>query len=185
MRDTVGPGQRDVILGHIPTRRSSGPWTIAYCSRTAAPLSEDELASLAIHADTRNRTLDIVGVLFVAGNRFLQVLEGERGAVQWLYDVVAEDSRHRRVTKLMDMPIQRRAFDGWSMRLICDADLHDASRAIVLRSLETAKVLDADERSGLSGLRDLRACPAVLARAVLGRAGRASHAGNVAQCEAR
>jgi hypothetical protein len=184
MRDTVDAGQRDVIPGGVPTRRSSGLWTTAYCSRIAVPLPDDDLASLAIHADARNRTLDIVGVLFVAGNRFLQVLEGERGAVQWLYDVITEDSRHRRVTKLADMPIQRRAFDGWSMRLICDADIHDSSRAIVLQSLETARVLDADERSGPSGLRDLRACPAVLARAVLGRAGRATRAGDGVQRKA-
>jgi len=145
---------------------------MAYCSRMASPLSDDALAGLAIHADARNQTLDVVGVLFVAGGRFLQVLEGERAAVRWLYDVIAQDPRHRRVTKLMDMPIERRAFDGWSMRLICDADLADRSWMTVLKSLETARLLDAGERARISAPQDLRSVPPALVRSVLGRVGR-------------
>lgn len=174
MKETVDPTEGASILDRLPSQRSSGLWTVAYCSRMAVPLSDDELGRLAIHADIRNRTLDIVGVLFVAGGRFLQVLEGEWAAVRWLYDVITEDPRHRRVTKLMDMPIERRAFDGWSMRLVCDTDLADDSRLNILRSLETAKALDGDDPAECSGLGELRSLPAALVGAVLGRAGEAN-----------
>jgi hypothetical protein len=135
-------------------------------------MSDRDLASVAIHAEARNRTLDIVGVLFVAGNRLLQVLEGQQGAVRWLYDVIAKDPRHRQVTKLMDRPIQRRVFDGWSMRFVCDADLADSSRSTVLQSLETAAALDVGGEAELSALGDLQDCPTALVGAILERVGR-------------
>jgi hypothetical protein len=74
----------------------------------------------------------------------------------------------------MDMPIERRSFDGWSMRLVCDADLADDSRLNVLRSLETAKALDGDEQAECSGLGELRSLPAALVGAVLGRVAEAN-----------
>ncbi|MDB5479121.1 MAG: hypothetical protein JWO83_174 [Caulobacteraceae bacterium] len=166
------PSARDYISGPISLSGSNALWSMAYCSRMSAPLSDDELAKLAIHADERNQTLGIVGILFVAGNRFLQVLEGDRGAVRWLYDQIAEDTRHRRMTKLMDMPIEQRAFGGWSMRLICETDVAETLRMPVLEALESAAVLDADEGAGWSGLGELRACPAALVSGILGRRGK-------------
>jgi hypothetical protein len=144
-------------------------WSMAYCSRMSTPLSDDALAGLAIHAAARNRTLGIVGVLFVAGNRFLQVLEGERGSLLWLYSQIAEDTRHRRVTRLMDMPIQQRAFTGWSMRLICETDLAASTRLSIVESLESASFLDSGEEVRLSRLDKLRKSSAVLVDTVLGR----------------
>ena len=177
MEDCVDWVRHESIPSLIPSRRASGLWTLAYCSRMTVPLSDDALAGMAIHADARNRTLGVVGVLFIAGVRFLQVLEGERAAVSWLYDLIAEDPRHRRVTRLLDMPIERRAFDGWPMRLVCDADLADEARTTVLGSLETARVLDADENASSWGLGNLHGVPAALAKSVLG-AGRASRPAN-------
>jgi hypothetical protein len=130
-------------------------------------LTDEGLVSLAVHADARNQTLGIVGVLFVAGNRFMQVLEGEKAPVRWLYAQIAEDSRHRRMTKLMDGPIERRAFIGWSMRLLGETDLSDNSRYSVLKAIGSADFLDVEKKPAMSDLADLQLCPAALASSAL------------------
>jgi hypothetical protein len=100
------------------------------------PLLDAEIANLAIHAQTRNHTLGITGILFLSGDRFVQILEGDRGAVSWLYALIAADPRHQDVMTVADAPLDRRAFMGWYMRLMTADDLSSSERETVLRTLE-------------------------------------------------
>lgn len=53
-------------------------------------------------------------LLFQNGS-FFQVLEGERTVVEALFEKIATDKRHARVTKVILEPIEERDFGEWTM----------------------------------------------------------------------
>lgn len=57
----------------------------------------------------------MTGALLVAGDWFVQVLEGEESAVRSLYGVIASDARHARLELVETVPGVHRAFGRWSM----------------------------------------------------------------------
>jgi hypothetical protein len=108
---------------------------MAYCSWRAPDVDDDELVWLVQCAQARNLGLGVTSALFVAGDQFLQVLEGPREPVAWLYHHIADDYRHDFVVNVLDGPIAQRAFDGWSLRLMSAGDLKAAELSAVRRSL--------------------------------------------------
>ena len=62
-----------------------------------------------------NARLDISGILLFSDGTFLQVLEGEKDAVQGLYDRIARDDRHHGTKVLLTRETPRRSFPDWSM----------------------------------------------------------------------
>lgn len=76
-------------------------------------------------AQANNRPGGVTGVLCFDNGCFFQALEGERGAVEALYDRILEDSRHEGVWLLWKRPVSQRLFDRWSMKYInVDAYIH-------------------------------------------------------------
>jgi hypothetical protein len=73
--------------------------------------------------------------MLVFGNgMFLQVLEGERVAVNRLYNRIAADARHESCTLLSAQAIAERCFSRWAMKLVGIDDMPTAPRrAILLR----------------------------------------------------
>ncbi len=122
-------------------RRSAfGLWSLSYVSSASGgELSESALTALILECQELNRTLDVTGVLFVAEGRFMQILEGRRGVVDWLYANIVDDPRHCRVTKVTDGPIATRAFADWSMRLMDDKDIPLQRLPAVIASIDRAQ----------------------------------------------
>lgn len=54
-------------------------------------------------------------MLLYQNRSFFQVLEGSRSVVEALFDRVALDPRHTRVTRVILEPIPERAVAGWTM----------------------------------------------------------------------
>jgi hypothetical protein len=104
----------------------------------ASPFTCEQLVDLAMQAGGRNRTLDISGVLLVDRNCFFQILEGHHDFVRDIHASIERDSRHQGLFKVVDEPISRRAFAGWSMRLVTTADLSSEKRVIVTEALRAA-----------------------------------------------
>jgi hypothetical protein len=115
---------------------------MAYASRMNGCLSEDDIEDLALQAQQRNIELGVTGVLFIAEDRFLQVLEGEHAAVAWLYQRIAADPRHDHFVDLLDQPLDARVFEGWTMRIMDEYDLPLEQRRLVMDSLYHAEDLD-------------------------------------------
>jgi len=111
---------------------------MAYCSWMAPEVSEHELFAMASHAQARNAAIGVTGALFLSGGQVLQVLEGRRGTVTWLYEHILADPRHCRQVNILDQRIERRAFDGWSMRVLATHDLKGQELSAVLRALAWA-----------------------------------------------
>lgn len=71
----------------------------------------------------RNAQLGVTGVLFVAPDRYFQVLEGPRDAVLGLYDTISADPRHKDVSLELSEPLHHRMFGDWRMAAVSSDDL--------------------------------------------------------------
>lgn len=87
---------------------------VFYHSRISRPPVEDELQAILDWSQTFNEAHGITGLLLYSDGRFVQVLEGEAGAVGDLYAHIQRDSRHTQVTTVRE-GLGPRHFTNWSM----------------------------------------------------------------------
>jgi len=87
-----------------------------YCSAsTKENLGPEELAALLEECRRSNAAAEITGMLLYRDGSFFQVLEGDRAAVEALFEKIVADKRHSRVTKIILEPIEGRDFAAWTM----------------------------------------------------------------------
>jgi len=87
-----------------------------YCSAsTKANLSLEEIDALLEECRRKNAADGITGMLLYQAGSFFQVLEGDRAVVEALFEKIAVDKRHARVTKLILESISERDFAAWTM----------------------------------------------------------------------
>ena len=72
-----------------------------------------------------NKLSEITGVLCSGEGIFLQVLEGERSAVNKLYVTICKDQRHTDIELLNYEEIKDRVFYAWSMDYIPISTLYE------------------------------------------------------------
>lgn len=98
---------------------------LLYVSRAVGPMTTTVTASILLTARERNPGYGISGVLLQGQGLYLQVLEGERGAVNRLFARIQADPRHRDVELLHFQESSRRRYHNWSMAHV-DLDASDA-----------------------------------------------------------
>jgi hypothetical protein len=79
---------------------------------------EPEIGRILTQSRRNNEPLQIGGVLTFGNGTFFQCLEGERQAVEALYEKLHGDPRHRDVKLLRKGPIQQRRFKLWAMKYL-------------------------------------------------------------------
>ena len=62
-----------------------------------------------------NKQANITGMLVYLRERFIQVREGDYAAVNKIYKDIKEDTRHRKVTTVLEGNTEHRIFKDWSM----------------------------------------------------------------------
>lgn len=90
---------------------------VVYCSR-ATIANADSVGSLIqiLAVSQRNNARDdITGALAVTADRYFQVIEGRRAAVDQLLRRIERDRRHERMTVVERKPIAARQFGQWAM----------------------------------------------------------------------
>jgi hypothetical protein len=97
---------------------------VLYVSRAVGPQTTTVTASILSTAQEHNRQNGIGGVLCQGKGLYLQVLEGERSAVNRLYARITADRRHRDVEMLHLEEITARRYAAWSMAHVNLADDH-------------------------------------------------------------
>ena len=88
---------------------------IAYFSTAAVPQTPECAHAILVSSRINNRRDEISGLFVAGGNRYMQVIEGERSAIERLYATIRRDQRHLGITTLLDRPILTPAFADWSM----------------------------------------------------------------------
>ncbi len=88
---------------------------LLYVSRAVGPQTTSVTTSILGTAQTHNREHGIGGVLCQGQGLYLQVLEGERRAVNRLYANILRDPRHTDCELLHLEEAPQRRFADWSM----------------------------------------------------------------------
>lgn len=91
---------------------------LIYTSISSSTMQPDDMQSLLIAARKNNARDDITGILCYGNNRFIQYVEGERPAINRLYEKLVQDSRHNKLVILSYEDIRSRMFDNWSMGFV-------------------------------------------------------------------
>ena len=95
---------------------------VLYVSRAVGPQTTTVTTSILSAAQVNNRRHGIGGVLCQGQGLYLQVLEGERSAVNRLYSRIVVDRRHTDVEMLHLEEVSERRYAGWSMAHVNLAD---------------------------------------------------------------
>lgn len=106
--------------------------SLTYTSFARLDLTDEDVAAIHAEACSGNLRRGITGLLIFNGTHFLQIIEGENGAVDQLLDGLRSDPRHRNVEVRDSREIDRREFPDWSMELIrVNSRYFEAQDAIV------------------------------------------------------
>ena len=89
---------------------------ILYTSRARTDLPSEEVFRIIETSARNNPARDVTGFLIFHNNRFLQLVEGERSALDDLLAVLRRDPRHRDLTVHYRKPARERCFPNWRMR---------------------------------------------------------------------
>lgn len=104
-----------------------------------------------IYQSRNNNALNgVTGLLWVREDRYLQILEGNREAVDFVMERIARDLRHRDICILVKRDVDRREFGSWSMALRQDgettAELDRRVSEIIISRSDKVKACFADFR---------------------------------------
>ncbi|MFT6390491.1 MAG: hypothetical protein ACJAUP_003893 [Cellvibrionaceae bacterium] len=115
---------------------------IIYTSEYIARIGDiDKVLSDIVRASKKsNPELGITGLLFYHGNRFVQVIEGEKGALEGLMLILENDTRHRNIDRIVDVEIDKKRFSDWSM------DSFNLSEEDKIDPVELKKIRDAYQK---------------------------------------
>ena len=86
-----------------------------YASTAQPGFQESEIAALLEKARAHNTAHGLTGMLLYIKGSFFQVLEGEARYVDEVFDRIAADPRHTRVTLIIRESIEGRQFGDWTM----------------------------------------------------------------------
>ncbi|MEX8505689.1 BLUF domain-containing protein [Leptothrix ochracea] len=99
---------------------------LLYVSRCSSNITPDLVEAVLKSARKTNPPLGLTGLLCHSDNVFLQVLEGDRDQVNFLYNKIAKDPRHKDLCLLHYEPIMERRFSGWAMGQVSLSQTHAA-----------------------------------------------------------
>ena len=88
---------------------------IVYTSTATDLIGGAELKEMLKGSVQRNKKAGITGLLLFKDGCFMQVLEGEKPAVQALFAKICRDPRHHKIIPLIQEPIERRQFPDSAM----------------------------------------------------------------------
>jgi hypothetical protein len=94
-------------------------YSLAYFSRNNIEGTQDaveaSIATILESARRKNALVGVTGALLFSDGCFAQVLEGARADVEFVFETIQCDPRHRDVTILHLHEIDHRSFGQWSM----------------------------------------------------------------------
>lgn len=94
-------------------------YEVIYVSQRAPGVTDHVIIDdIVLPAGLKNRSLDISGCLWFSSDRFLQILEGPKAAVQDVYAKILRDDRHSEIRTLSSTYLSHRSFKRWGMRAL-------------------------------------------------------------------
>ena len=90
-------------------------YRLCYISTSRQPITKPMCTDILATSRRNNQRDGLTGLLLAGQRRFLQVLEGERAAVQRAYDRILLDPRHFACVILESGEFAERQFSAWVM----------------------------------------------------------------------
>lgn len=97
------------------TESDNGLIHCVYTSQAAEEFTPGDISDLLLTARRKNSALGVTGMLLYDQGAFFQVLEGPAEIIEALYETIRADTRHNRVSKVIQEPIEHRDFAEWTM----------------------------------------------------------------------
>lgn len=88
---------------------------IIYLSSGIKIFSDDEINDLLRISRANNLKYDITGLLLYSDGNFMQILEGKKEAVEFIFEKIKKDNRHKNIILITNEPIKKRNFKDWKM----------------------------------------------------------------------
>ena len=88
---------------------------LIYTSLSRALNENDDVGDILASSERNNAAKSVTGLLLFDGNRYIQILEGERMDVETLFAEISEDPRHHDLELLHKGDIEGRSFQTWRM----------------------------------------------------------------------
>lgn len=88
---------------------------IVYVSSATTLMTDQELNAILDQSRRNNERRSVTGAMLYQDGNIMQVLEGDLDTVEDLYQTIANDSRHRNLTRIYDGWSAERQFGDWSM----------------------------------------------------------------------
>ncbi len=96
----------------------NGLHRVIYVSQAKSDgMPEDVISDIATKAASNNAAVAVTGVLLSYNGWFVQALEGSHDVVKPLFERIAQDPRHHKVTLKSVDGVDARAFGRWGMKL--------------------------------------------------------------------
>ncbi len=90
-------------------------YELIYISTATKRMDETALNNLLLDARDNNSENNITGMLVYSDREFIQLLEGNKENVLFIFDKIKSDSRHSGIKVFHEGDIESRSFIDWSM----------------------------------------------------------------------
>lgn len=105
---------------------------------TAQGLSREEIDAILDTCARNNVEQGVTGLLLYNGRNFLQLLEGDKGALDQLMATIEVDPRHAGVSVLHKGEVETRVCPDWAMKRIAIAEAIEVRQQGLERELPSA-----------------------------------------------
>jgi hypothetical protein len=91
---------------------------LLYVSKPVGPITTFVTSSILEVCSVNNKKAEITGVLCQGSGIYMQVIEGQRSAINALYSRIISDKRHNHIELLSFEEVGQRRYGQWSMALV-------------------------------------------------------------------
>ena len=91
-------------------------YRLFYMSTARPDLDKAEVNRMVAAAALKNALLNITGAIGYDGERFAQIIEGDKDDVTSLMETISADDRHSGIVIMAEKPVERRSHEGWGMK---------------------------------------------------------------------
>ncbi len=90
-------------------------YKIIYISSATNLMTDEELDAVVEKSRHKNGFFDVTGYMLYHETNIIQLLEGDRSKLKYIYNTIRLDNRHKGILELCAEPIEKRLFTDWQM----------------------------------------------------------------------
>ncbi|MEP1448899.1 MAG: BLUF domain-containing protein [Paraglaciecola sp.] len=107
-------------------------YQLIYVSDKIATFKPSDMDEILYKAQKNNAKHGITGLLVELPEHFIQILEGTQGNVEFTFNLICEDTRHKNIRVLLTEKTRAREMEGWDMGLSSDLEQSQIDDALLI-----------------------------------------------------